>query len=187
MNYTPSENTSLALAYLYETYGKPGQLTKKLGAGIDGTVYYTSHRTVVKVHVRQQSYQKEVEAYERLRDHRVTSILGHAVPELIASHHIFKIVEMTIVTIPFVLDFASSIIDEKIDFESGAMDHWYRQKRDDFGTNWPKAIAIYNFLWERYGIFYHDLTPKNCCFVNPGDPLPHDDDYDFDATGSEEN
>lgn len=176
MSDVPSENLRRVLAYLAQKYGEPANHSAtKIGAGIDGTVFYTTAATVVKAHVRESSYLKEVDAYDRLKEHSVVSVNGHAVPELLGSRDQLLVIEMTPVNEPFLLDFASSELDIRTEFEPGAMAYWFKQRRSAFGTNWPAALAIYNFLWERYGICYHDLTPKNCCFLKPGDDLPEED------------
>jgi hypothetical protein len=44
------------------------RIERQLGFGVQGTVYSSSRRTAIKVHEREVAYQRERDAYLRLRD-----------------------------------------------------------------------------------------------------------------------
>lgn len=70
------------------------------------------------------------------------------------------ILEMTIVSRPYVLDFAAVTIDRPPEFPPDVMAEWEGEWRERFGEDWPKAQAI---VWEleRLGIYLTDVSPSN--------------------------
>ena len=85
--------------------------TTELGAGKDGTVYATSRGTAVKVHARIESYTRERDVYLRLRSHRIRKAWMFNVPRLKSYDDEGLILEMSIVTPPYLLDFAADALD----------------------------------------------------------------------------
>lgn len=168
---TPSDYERLALDYL----GPGGSLTRKLGQGIDGVVYFTSRNSALKVHCRASSYANELAAYQRLRDYKVKSVGGHAVPELFAWSDAHRVIEMEIVHLPYLLDFATASLDEPFDYPDHVMRHWHQQLIETFGTNWTKVLEINRELINSYGIYHGDLSPRNCGFLKPGEEVIVDD------------
>ncbi|HEV3121845.1 MAG TPA: hypothetical protein VGY53_08090 [Isosphaeraceae bacterium] len=98
--------------------------------------------------------------YLRLQEHDITLIRGANVPELIAFDDDLWILEMSIVTRPFVLDFAGAALDEPPDFSEEVLADWRAEKQEQFGSHWPEVQAILRAL-ERYGVFMMDLNPGN--------------------------
>lgn len=84
-----------------------------IGGGKDGTVFMTSRRTAVKLHANPSVYRRERDAYRRLQDKRVDRINQFKIPSLISSHDELLAIQMTTVEPPFILDFASAILDEE--------------------------------------------------------------------------
>ena len=87
------------------------RLAERLGHGIHGIVYAAERNAepgnvAIKVHRLREAYERERDAYLRLKEARVEEILGFAVPKLIRPDDELLVIEMTIVTRPFVLDFA---------------------------------------------------------------------------------
>jgi len=142
-----------------------------LGSGIDGIVYTTSRRTAIKIFKRRRLFDNELASYIRLRDWEVKSVKGHHVPQLINADSDLLVIEMTIVTKPFVLDFGKSSLDEPpADYSQEAWDMWFEGKAEEFGDNWEHARAIYYELINRYGIYHVDLSVNNVAFLEPAHP-----------------
>ena len=92
------------------------QVSELLGSGIHGIVCVLESNTdpgrrALKVHRDSDAYQREKIVYLRLRANRVDRILGLNVPVLLRFDDAFMAIEMTIVTPPFVLDFAGAYLD----------------------------------------------------------------------------
>jgi hypothetical protein len=88
-------------------------LGERLGFGIHGTVHVAEYkgkqdRSAIKALNNLGFYLRECAIYERLRDARVTEVLGFHVPELVRAEDDLRVIEMTIVTRPFALDFAGA-------------------------------------------------------------------------------
>src|SRR3989304_2078112 len=87
-----------------------------LGSGIDGIVYSTIHATAIKVHSRQDGFERELAVYQRLKEYGVQEICGFAVPRLIKADGKLRVIEMSIVRPPYILDFAKSTLHRPEDF-----------------------------------------------------------------------
>ena len=144
----------------------PDAIDATLGAGIDGIVYSTSRATAVKVHGQLTGFEKELAVYQRLAQHKVTHVEGFAVPELLGYDPGWRVIEMSIVRPPYILDFASSFVDAVPDFPPEHWEHWQQQRAGEFGDDWPTALRLYATLRRRWGIYHLDLSPRN---VNFGD------------------
>jgi len=149
----------LKLAFEYATYHQL-VIERTLGHGTDGSVWASDRNTAVKAIERQRNYYVELECYQRFRNANVTQILGFAVPRLIDSDDDRQIIEIGLVTPPYVLDFAKSSLDRPIDFSKEQLDDWDKQGRELFENRWTDVIAL---LWalKQYGIYYYDAKPQN--------------------------
>src|SRR5712671_5470516 len=88
----------------------------KLGDGGHGIVFRAENQSqsylcALKAHHAEIEYAKERDVYLRLRDHEVSALRGCAAPQLIGFDDSLLVIEMTIVTPPFVLDFAGAFLD----------------------------------------------------------------------------
>src|SRR6266542_4437365 len=84
------------------------ELVEPLGSGKDGIVLVAKRKdepadVAIKVHRFAEFYLREEEAYERLREARVRAVLGFSVPQLLGTDDDLNLIEMSIVTRPFVL------------------------------------------------------------------------------------
>lgn len=143
-------------------------LGNELGSGVHGIVFYAkSHteegRLAVKVHERGTDYGRERDVYLRLSEHDVTEIHGCKVPELVGYDDELWVIEMTVVTRPFVLDFAGAFLDQPPDFSEEVLADWRAEKLEQFGPRWPEVQAILRVL-EGYGVFMLDVNPGNVSF-----------------------
>ena len=89
------------------------QLAERLGYGIHRIIFVAENKsaggkTAVKVHRETEPYQRERATYELLREIGVSKVQGFNVPQFIRADDELRIIEMTIVTRPFVLDFAGA-------------------------------------------------------------------------------
>jgi hypothetical protein len=143
-------------------------LGNPLGAGVHGNVFVVESQTekqisAIKTHESPQYYRAERDVYLRLRENEVTDIRGCAVPEMLSYDDELGVIEMTVVTRPFVLDFAGAYLDEPPDFSEEVMADWRAEKEEQFGSRWPEVQAILRFL-EGHGIFMADVNPGNISF-----------------------
>jgi hypothetical protein len=139
-----------------------------LGSGVHGIVFAVESQTekgksAIKVHERERDYRRERDVYLRLVEREVTDIRGCAIPELLHHDDDLWILAMTIVTRPFVLDFAGAYLDQAPDFSKEVLADWRTEKEEQFGPRWPEVQAILRFL-EGYGVFMLDVNPGNISF-----------------------
>src|SRR4051812_48976533 len=116
-------------ARLYATRHQLEVVAEPLGSGKDGIVLVAKRkaqpaRVAIKVLRWPEAYVREKQVYERLRDAAVESILGFNVPLLVGSDGDLRVIEMTIVERPFVLDFAGAQLDMRPDFPEEIWANW---------------------------------------------------------------
>ncbi len=91
------------------------QIVRQTGFGINGRVFMLQGQysaSVVKVFESESSYQRERDVYLRLQKNRVEQIMGCHIPDLISFSDDLCVVQMSLVSRPFCLDFASACLDE---------------------------------------------------------------------------
>jgi hypothetical protein len=140
----------------------------QLGSGVHGIVFSAEYQTVggrsaLKVHERDADYRRERDVYLRLKEHGVTEVRGCNVPELIAFDDELWVIEMTVVSRPYVLDFAGAYLDEPPDFSEEVLADWRAEKQEQFEQRWGEVQAILRDL-EGYGVFLVDVNPGNVSF-----------------------
>ena len=146
------------------------QLGPQLGYGVHGTVFTALSQSnpdpsAVKVHDRERFYLRERDVYRRLADEGVDSILGFDVPRMLNADDELWVIEMTIASPPFVLDFAGAYLDEPPDYPEDVWAEWEQDKRDQFGERWPTVQAILRRL-QGFGVFLADVTANNIRFAD---------------------
>ena len=83
-----------------------------------------------------------------------------SIPKLIDWDDNNCIIEMSIVTPPFVVDFVGAKLEEPESFSDEIMEYWRDQKREEFGDDWPLVNRlIYAFRCK--GIFLTDVHKGN--------------------------
>jgi hypothetical protein len=112
-----------------------------------------------------QFYLREKAVYERLRDAGVAEVFGFHVPQLIRADEELHVIEITIVTRPFVLDFAGAYLDALPEFSGEIWADWESEKRDQFGARWTRVRAVMN-AFEELGIYLVDVSPSNVAFLD---------------------
>lgn len=146
------------------------QLAERLGFGIHGIILVAEGnanggKTAVKAHRSMEPYLRECAAYERLKAAGVAEILGFQVPHLIRTDDPLRVIEMTIVTRPFVLDFAGAWLDAPPTFPDEIWAEWEAEKREQFEDRWPVVQAVLGAL-EAMDIHMVDVSPSNIAFPN---------------------
>ena len=126
-------------------------------------MYATDRQSAIKVFQHERLYQRERDVYLRLQSRGVVQILGFKIPRLMGYDEDLWIVEMTIVSPPFVLDFAGAYLDQKPDFPPEVMEEWREEKAEQFGERWSKVQAL---MWgfSKLGIYLADVKPGNIEF-----------------------
>src|SRR4051812_17420422 len=138
--------------------------TVELGAGKDGTIYGTSRGTAIKVHARVESYTSERDVYFRLRDRQIRRILTFNIPRLKNYDDDCLVLEMSIVTPPYLLDFASAWLDTPPDFSREVINEWHDRLRESFGARFPDIMNLLETLANQAGGFMLDIHPHNVKF-----------------------
>jgi hypothetical protein len=144
------------------------QLGPRLGDGKDGMVFSTlgspQGPTAIKVLARPDLYAREFACYRRLAEHAVQQVCGHNVPQLLDHDEQLLVIEMTVVTRPYVLDFATAYLDVPPEFPEDVMQERLAHWADVFETRWPAVQRIMS-QFRRMGIHLLDPSPKNIAFV----------------------
>jgi hypothetical protein len=149
-------------------------VVQELGFGVHGIVLATeSHpesgasplRSAIKIHAQESAYIRERDIYVRLKERGVQDIRGLEVPQLLRFDDRLWVIEMTMVSRPFVLDFAGAYLDHAPDFPDEVMADWRAEKVEQFGKHWQEVEKILAVL-ESYGIYMEDVSPSNISFLD---------------------
>lgn len=137
---------------------------ERLGFGIHGRVCLLLRKGIpvsaLKVFREPVFFQRERDAYLRLRDAQLREIEGCALPQLIACDDDLQAVEMTLVSPPYVLDFASVQLDWPPEFSDEIWEERTAKWIEEFGDDWPKVQAILAEL-EELRLYMLDPSPNN--------------------------
>jgi hypothetical protein len=142
------------------------ELAERLGFGIHGIIFVAGNkseggRTAIKAHRESEPYLREQAVYERLKRAGTTEILGFNVPQFIRADDNLRVIEMSSVTRPFVLDFAGAYLDAPPDFSDEIWAEWESGKREQFDVRWPKVQDVLAAL----DIYMVDVSPSNIAFI----------------------
>jgi len=140
----------------------------RLGFGIHGSVHVVEHKiksdkSAIKSHRAREFYLRELAVYEWLSGAGVSDILGFHVPQFIRADDDLQVIEMTIVTRPFVLDFAGAYVGAPPEFSQDVWAEWEAEKREQFGARWTTLRAVMN-AFEGLSIYLLDVSPSNITF-----------------------
>jgi hypothetical protein len=145
-------------------------LVEQLGFGVHGTVNVVEHKlkgkkSAIKAHHAPEFFLRERAAYELLRDAGVSEVLGFHVPQFICADNELQVIEMTIVTRPFVLDFAGAYVGAPPGFSEEIWAEWEVEKREQFGARWRTVQAVMG-AFEDLGVHLVDVSPNNIAFLD---------------------
>jgi len=147
-----------------------------VGAGQDGIVLPTNRNSVLKAIDRERTYDTELRCYLRLRDHDVRDINGLAVPQLLNHSDDLRIIELSTVQPPYLLDFGKAYLDEPAPYS--------QDQRAEFERDWPRFFRkadvprvrlVLRTLLLSYGIDYVDPKPANIRLRSDADDRDADD------------
>lgn len=133
-----------------------------LGGGQDGLVMVTSRQTAVKSFIHSELYRREKAVYLRFQEKGFAQANEFEVPRLIEFDDGLWIIEMTIVSPPFIVDFAGATLNSRSSvFDDAEITReWLRDKQEEFEGDWP---AVKRALWkfEGIGVYLNDVSPRN--------------------------
>jgi hypothetical protein len=137
------------------------------GPGQDGFVMESSALTAVKFFDREERFNREAEVYSLLQDKDIRIIAGHNIPRLINVVPSLKILEMTIVQRPFILDFAGAKLPHEVpDFDEEIMAEHHDHLRELFGDRWTEALHVAEMFRLATGYVLLDIHPGNIAFAD---------------------
>lgn len=171
-------NHEKAAGIVQRYFGTTETLTR-LGWGISGYVYLSPDlRTAVKVHSHEESFDRELAVYHRLRHLRITQLHGLTIPKLRNYRRGVKLIQMDFVSAPYLLDFAGVRFNPP-DFPEDTMESWHAGIHEMFGSNAYIAYLVYDSL-KKHGMYYMDFRPSNLKLeglpgLEPFDPPGFDD------------
>jgi hypothetical protein len=87
------------------------------------------------------------------------------VPKIVNTDDELRILEMTIVEKPFVLDFAAAYLDQCPEFPPEIWAEWEAEKREQFEGRWAVVQQILDSI-EEIGMYLMDVSPANIAFVD---------------------
>ena len=153
--------------YLASRGKRAGRL---LGEGKDGAVYETDDDSAVKLHRVAEIYRRERDCYFRLGDVGLTEVAGLALPEMVDHDNDLLIIEMTIVSPPFLLDFASAYLDDPPDWPEDVVAQWHEDLRGRFEGRYDEVLGVLAELEGQAGVHLFDVHADNLKFepVNSG-------------------
>ncbi len=101
----------------------------------------------------------------RLRERDVGDVAGHTVPRLINADDKLLVIEMTIVSPPFLLDFGDAVLDAAPEFPVDVIEEWHAEKTEQFGeARWDRVVTVIGILRAVHGIHLLDVNPGNIMF-----------------------
>jgi hypothetical protein len=140
-----------------------------LGFGKDGSVWLTNTGTAIKIHAIASSYLPERDAYIRLLARGIDHVAGFEIPVLLNFEDDLLALEMTVVSPPFVLDFASARLDSPPDLIEDEGHTLYDLMEDRFGDRASKVMELYEELAAKADLYLLDFHPQNIKFAPSDD------------------
>lgn len=143
-----------------------------LGSGNDGYVWPISNSSAIKVFDREEKFNRELTCYQALQREGISKIRNFNVPQLLDFDASLYVVEMTIVSPPFLLDFGKAYYGKpQRNYSKESLDEYEEQAMKDFGDDYPEVdLAIARL--KRYKIYYYDVRPGN---INCEGLTPYED------------
>ena len=145
------------------------ELAEALGSGKDGIVFVAKNKATpadvaVEVLRFEELFEREKRAYLRLQQQGIASVSGFNVPQLLGYDDPLRVIQMTIVKRPFVLDFAGAYLDVRPEFAPEVWAEWEAEKREQFEERWPEVQRVLD-AFEGFGVYLMDVSPANIAFV----------------------
>lgn len=134
---------------------------KQLGGGYDGLVLGTDQMTAIKILSAEPLYRREKAVYLRLQERNIAAICGYTIPRLINYDDRLLVIEMTIVSPPFVVDFASANLDFERKLDPDLRAEWLADKQEQFEDDWKSVKMLIWRLGVEVGVYLNDVHPGN--------------------------
>ncbi len=146
------------------------ETAETLGSGKDGIILVAKNKakpgeSAVKVLKENEAYLREKRVYERLRGAGIRRVMGFNVPQFLGCADDLRVIEITIVQRPFVLDFAGAHLDVRPEFAAEIWSDWEEEKREQFEWRWPTVEKILA-AFEARGIYLLDVSTSNVAFLD---------------------
>lgn len=131
-----------------------------LGFGQDGNVWSTDRPSAIKAFEQHRLYVKERSVYLRFQQKRVTEVKGFKIPQPIHFDNELQIIEMELVSPPFIVDFAGAYLDQKPPFSPEEWAEWEQEKSEQFEDDWKRVKSA---MWalQAHGVYLNDLHTGN--------------------------
>jgi hypothetical protein len=142
-----------------------------LGRGTDGSVWQSTRPSAIKAIREKKTFDDELECYRRLQAAGIRQLCGLAVPWLFGADDSLRVIEISIVQPPYLLDFGKVYFAEPQDvYDRRKMAAAESEARALFGPKWQDVNDLLYTLRERFGIWYIDPKPANIDFGVVDDP-----------------
>jgi len=135
-----------------------------LGFGQDGCVVRTSGFKALKAFHRPQNFYCERDSYRRLTDVGWDEVAGLKIPSLLDSDEKFLVVEIGIVSPPFLLDFVKAYLDTPPDYSPEVIEQHEGERSDLFEADQWEIVQRATAELRSIGIYNYDYRPGNFCF-----------------------
>jgi hypothetical protein len=139
-------------------------LEQQLGWGNEGLVYSTTSKTAIKAYLHQNLFENEKKVYARLTEYSVKNVHGFDVPQFVSASDDLRTLEMSIVSPPFIIDFAGAYLDKRPPFDPEQWEDWEAAKVEQFEDRWPTVRSLIS-AFVPYGIHLNDVHPGNVMFA----------------------
>ena len=140
-------------------------IERELGGGQDGLVLMTHQLSAIKAFRYAEQYARELKVYIRLQELKIQQIAGFTIPRLRQHDPTNWLIEMSIVSPPFVVDFVAAYVDEQPPFDRKIQRQALRKQRAAFGDKWPQVQRVLTGF-AAHGIFLTDINPGNIMFAS---------------------
>ena len=97
--------------------------------------------------------------------HGVRDVLRFRIPQVRRTDEELFVIEMTIVSPPFVLDFAGAYLDKAPDYPEDVLEAWLAEKAEQFGERWPEVRRVVA-SFRKWGVYLADVKPGNIEFAD---------------------
>ena len=134
------------------------QTLSLIGYGLEGYVWKTNRGSVVKVFRHSNLFDRELAVYQRLSRLGLQKLQGFTIPQLLDQDRETWVLELSLVSPPFVLDFAAASLGKAP--SEMASPEWLAEKQRMFGRDWPDVQRLLDGL-RLYGIHFPDVHLGN--------------------------
>lgn len=123
-------------------------------------MWQTTQDSILKVFRQEKPFLRELAVYQRLQERKIERLRGFHVPVLLHYDENQRVLELSYVRPPFVLDFAEATLDRpSLDFETEAPE-WIAEKQRLYGDRWPDVALLLDAL-RQIGVHYSDVHEGN--------------------------